>query len=173
LSRRLYKRKMAEPGEAKTMEGKSGVTGEDIIDYYLESHLEDARMAGDDLKQELTKKIREHMYGEGSTRPFIIVDWNRLFDENKCPNCDDLISLKENTYECGKCGLDIPVELYDKAKEQHELEMSLIKKRREFAKKIEESGLSTDRLDELYSKALALASSKLSEEGKNKENGET
>ena len=140
---------------------EDGIMEEDIINFYVEAYLEDVKMAADDAKKELTDRIREHKHGKGSTRPFRIADWGKLLNENACPSCGAMMSLGETSYGCAACGLEIPAGLYDRAKRQHEEELRLVGKRREFSQRIGKSGLSEKQIGELYNRALDIAESRL------------
>ncbi|MFH1403155.1 MAG: hypothetical protein ABIH11_02680 [Candidatus Altiarchaeota archaeon] len=140
-------------------DGVKGLSEEDIIEYYVQSHLEDRELMEDDSKDAFTRMIVEHLYG-GVTLSLPMVDWNRLFSENKCPVCGDMMSLTGEEYLCGKCDFHVPAKLYDKAKNRHEREMGLMRKRREFSGKLGEAKLSHEKMMSLYVRASSIASSR-------------
>jgi len=138
---------------AKDKPGKK-VTEEELLDYYVNAMLEDEEIAKTGYKREIMKIITEFKYGEGHYHMLLPINWNKLYNENSCPLCNELISLKESVYTCGECGLDIPVELYEKGKIQYDSHIESMKKRSKFTKRLDESGMSEEQIEKVYLKAI-------------------
>lgn len=78
-------------------------------------------------RQQIYKIIYEHKYGLGARDPHMILDWERIYNENQCPECSDLLSLTGDVYFCPTCGLAIPATLYTKGIDEHKEETALRK----------------------------------------------
>jgi len=92
-------------------------------------------------------------YGALVSGPPLRVDWKRVFAENQCPQCKDLMSLTEDRYVSPKCKLSIPLGLYDKAVDEYKTEIRLSEEDKRITQKIKEAGLSEDKILTLYNKA--------------------
>ena len=84
----------------------------------------------------------------------LVINWDRFFNENVCPSCKDFVSLNEDTYVCKKCKFEIPVKLFDVARERHNWEKDFKKRSDDYRKNIKKSGLSDEKIGQLYNTAL-------------------
>ncbi len=97
--------------------------------------------------------IVEHKHGKGARDPMIPVDWDLVFKENQCPECKDIISLRELTYVCDKCGLKIPVRMYDLASEEYSSWVKIHDDGVSLAERMRKAGYSDERTTALYEDA--------------------
>jgi hypothetical protein len=130
----------------------------EVIDHFKREYIASAEEHAD---QEIYKLMGEHMYGKGSRDPMLPVDWDRVFRENQCPECADTISLREDSYLCGKCNLKIPLKLYDKAAQEYNNRQSIREDYKRITDKTTTAGYTKHRLGILYQAAVEEALNEL------------
>ncbi|MFC2162757.1 hypothetical protein ACFLRF_03675 [Candidatus Altiarchaeota archaeon] len=141
-------------GNQKDGEVKEGsLTEDEIIKFYEECLLEDEEISRVDHKLELSNKLVAYKYGDTSRRANKPVDYNSLFNENKCPLCQGLVSMHDELYTCDSCQLELPLKLVDEARNQHEAEQEYTRQRAEMVGRIDASGYDQGQLTEMYLKA--------------------
>jgi hypothetical protein len=124
---------------------------QEVISHFRREYIASAEEHTD---QEIYKLMVEHMYGKGSRDPMLPVDWDRVFQENQCPECADTISLKEDGYLCGKCGLKIPLKPYDKAAQEYKNRQGIREDYKRISDKTTAAGYTKHRLGLLYQAAV-------------------
>jgi len=129
-------------------------TEQEIIKNFEKEFAERASINKDDPRSKIKASILTHRYGKGTYDMVLIVDWDKLFNENVCPSCEGFVSLKEDTYVCKKCGFEIPVKFFDEAKERHRWEKDFKKRSNSYREKLKKSGLSDEKIGKLYNMAL-------------------
>lgn len=136
---------------------------EEIVEGFEENMLEANRINTADPREDIRNIISKMKRSRGAVYDdaFIVVDWDRFFDENVCPNCKDRVTLRESAYACKKCGLTVPLKLYDESRERNNLEKEHQKKGMDLQLKIKNSGLSKPRVNELYRLGVLRAQEKL------------
>jgi hypothetical protein len=108
-----------------------------VSDYYRRLYLMRSR---EGAQKRIYRLMVEHKYGPGARDPHLPVDWRGMFSENKCPECRDIISLKESSYACGKCGLTIPLDLFDKAAQERKAQDAIIEEGRAILPRARQAG---------------------------------
>lgn len=122
-------------------------------------------IAGEDAldknpKKEIAKLVSEVLFGPGVANKRVNVRWGMLFGKNACPLGGDTLVRKEDGYVCGKCGLKIPSELYEKAREQHAREAELAGREEKANAEMEENGMPQEKVDAVYELAIDRAENK-------------
>jgi len=123
----------------------------EIVDHFKREYI---MLAGEKADEELYRLVVDHLYGPGVRDPNLHVDWKRVFEENQCPACRDLLSLGERGYLCNKCNLTIPLELYDRAVEQRKNRLKMLEEDAKIREKIKAAGMKDHRVRLLYQAAV-------------------
>jgi len=118
----------------------------EVKDLYRTIYLIEAESVA---QQQIQRLLIEHKYGKGARDPLEPVDWGKVYKENKCPECGDIISLREQEYHCSHCGFMIPLNIYDKAAAERKKLAALDAEEAELVKKAKAKGFSDRRLDAL------------------------
>ncbi|MFH0862516.1 MAG: hypothetical protein V1875_05740 [Candidatus Altiarchaeota archaeon] len=113
--------------------------------------------AEDSSEDEVYQLMVAHRYGPGARDPMIPVDWDRVFGVGRCPECADTITLGEKSYSCGKCGLRIPLAVYDKAVEEYRRKMAIREEDDVVREKMANVGYDSRRVSMIYEAAVAEA----------------
>ncbi|MFH1125782.1 MAG: hypothetical protein V1703_01535 [Candidatus Altiarchaeota archaeon] len=114
---------------------------------------EEERLKKKDSKKEIENIVSEKIYGPGLVNKDVNVGWGSLLSRKKCP-CGGPLEMKEEDYACSQCGIKIPKELYDKAREQHEREFVLREKEMTVRKKMDEMKLEREKVNNIYLTAI-------------------
>lgn len=128
-----------------------------IIEELSEIFIEEGRAKNENPKKELEKLVSENLFGKGVSSKRVNVRWNGLFNKNLCPACDEKIEKKDQEYVCAKCGLRIPVDLYNKAKEQNAKENEREEKEFKLREKMSGMKLNQEKIDSIYEIAMERA----------------
>lgn len=122
----------------------------EVFDHFKRQYIQSAE---DRAEDEIYWLMVEHKYGPGARDPMQPVDWDRVFGENRCPECDDVISLGVNYYSCGKCGLNIPLQLFDKALEEFRRRVKIRAEDEELSERMRSAGYDRHRISMIYKAA--------------------
>lgn len=125
-----------------------------LIEELTEVMVEEEKLGKENSKKELEKIVSEKMFGPGLTDKRVNIRWGSLFSKSQCPICNEKLEKKGGEYVCGKCGLKILAELYEKAKEQHMKESELNGKESTIREKMGEMKLTPEEVDEMYNLAI-------------------
>jgi hypothetical protein len=123
---------------------------EKLREYYLRRH----EAAKDTSNKEIHSMVMLHKYGAIVKGTPIVINWPKVFEENMCPSCRGLLSLKEKEYECPKCRFKLPVELFDRAHKGHDQRKQLRIQGQELLKEAENQGFSADMIEEIRIQTL-------------------
>ncbi|MBM3308946.1 MAG: hypothetical protein FJY77_01710 [Candidatus Altiarchaeales archaeon] len=116
---------------------------------------EEKMLVRENPKKQLESIVSEKLFGPGVVDKRVNVKWGVLFSKDLCPACDEKMRETEGEHTCAKCGLRIPTELYNKAKEWHMKETKLGEKEFQMREQIvDKMKLSQKRIDEIYSLAV-------------------
>jgi hypothetical protein len=66
-------------------------TEREIIDHFKKEYI---MLAQEKAVDDIYRMLVRHKYGAGLRDPMLPVDWKKVFEENQCPACQDMISLK-------------------------------------------------------------------------------
>lgn len=116
-------------------------------------------------KREVTKKVSEILFGPGVADKRINVRWGSLFGRQSCPACEGTVTKNGDKYACNKCGLEIPAELYERARGQHMKETELAERERVVNVRMDGMGLPPEKVDEIYATAIERAALKVKRGG--------
>ena len=105
-------------------------------------------------KKELEMLVSERMFGPGVVDKRVNVRWGGMFARGECPVCKEKIEKAGSEYVCGACGLKIPSELFEKAKEQHMQESVRREKEQRICERMDEMGLTQDEISDIYGRSL-------------------
>jgi hypothetical protein len=111
-------------------------------------------------KKEITDLVSNVMFGPGVANKRVNIRWGMLFGKNACPVGEDTLVKTKDAYVCGKCGLKIPSELYEKAREQHAKEAELAGREEKVNAEMEENGMPHEKVDAIYELAIDRAENK-------------
>lgn len=126
-----------------------------VVEELVELMREKKRINADDPREKLRYGMEYHMHmGDVLTRR-LTVDWNSFFMKNECPICGDRVTLEGDSYNCPKCKLSIPLDVYDKAKKRNDEEIVWRKKNRELSEKIRKDGVGEEKMRGLYDTAAS------------------
>lgn len=117
-----------------------------VLDHFKRLYLTRSQPSAEDR---IYKLVVEHKYGEGARDPLLVVDWKKVFMENKCPSCDDLLSLGKQSYACKKCGFLIPLSLYDEAVQEAKEKVKFANEGGMLVEKLRLAGIRRERVGEL------------------------
>ena len=123
----------------------------EVVDHYKRGYL---MSIGENPQREIYDLMVEHKYGAGARDPMLVVDWGRVFGENMCPSCRDMLSLKERAYVCGKCGFAIPTELHGRAEERQRETAKYAQGDKIIVGKMRAAGYKENRISLLYDAAV-------------------
>lgn len=113
-----------------------------------------------DYLDQLYDLMVKHKWGENARDPMNAVDWKMVFDQNVCPACNKIISLKDTNYSCSDCGFTIPFELYDAAKKEYEDRKKFLEDDKSIRKRIITEGMTSKDMERLYDMAYRKALAK-------------
>ena len=123
----------------------------EIIDHFKKQY---KSRVGETADEDIYWMMVEHRYGNRVRDPQLTVDWNKVFNENQCPACNDIISLSDEQYICNKCGFAVPVKLYDEATKQYKNRQEIIEEDKKIRDKIKKRGLRDNRVKLLFNTAV-------------------
>jgi hypothetical protein len=122
----------------------------EVFEHFKRQYISSAE---DRAEDEIYQRMIDHKYGKGARDPMQPIDWDKVFEQNKCPECDDIISLAEKAYICGRCGLSIPIELFDKALEEHKRKVKIRQDDDQIREKMRQAGYDKRRIGLIYDAA--------------------
>ena len=105
-------------------------------------------------KRTITSIVSGMLFGRGIANKRVNVRWGGMFSRQKCPVCDGILAEKDGEYSCGKCGIRMPADLYEKAREQHMKETELAEREAKVALEMEDKGMTPEKADEIYAMAI-------------------
>jgi ribosomal protein S27AE len=113
-----------------------------------------AIMRAENIGQQMIYSLMmKNKFGALVGGPTIGVDWKRVFAENQCPQCKDMMSLKEDKYVCAKCGLTIPLSLYDASAAEYKRETMLREDDLRVTQKVKDAGWDDKRVEIIFRQA--------------------
>jgi len=123
----------------------------ELKDHYKREYLLKGEVDGEDRIYQL---VIDHLYGKGIRDSEIQVDWKKVFEENQCPQCKDTLSLKQEGYICPKCGLTIPLDLYDRASKGYRQMAEVFAEDKRLIAQAKSAGIDSARRRRLYDEAV-------------------
>jgi hypothetical protein len=130
----------------------------ELIDHFKREYIAQVE---ETAGREIYQLMVEHRYGKGARDPLLAVDWRKVYEENQCPECKDIISLRGDTYLCGKCGLSIPAELFGRGVSEHKHKIEILAEDRTIEEKARKAKYDERRIGALYDIAVEEASAEL------------
>ncbi|MFH1054976.1 MAG: hypothetical protein V1744_02650 [Candidatus Altiarchaeota archaeon] len=120
----------------------------EAVDYFRRDHM---RVAQEQANEGIRRLVLKHKYGSPQVHaPMMMINWDKVFEENQCPSCRDFITLRDMAYYCSKCKLTIPLELHDKAEQEHTHGKEMLAEYWKLIEKLEKAGYTEERVQNLY-----------------------
>lgn len=116
-------------------------------------------------KKEIANAVSRMLFGPGIVSKRVSVGWGSLFGKQKCPACNGTLVKTESEYACGKCGIKITAELYEKAREQHARETKLSEREYRLREEMGKSSMPPEKVDDIYALAIERAAEKVRKVG--------
>jgi len=125
-----------------------------LVEELTKIMVEEYKLKEEDAKKQVERTITEKMFGPGipSKRPSI--GWGSMFSKSQCPVCGQKIEKAGKEYVCGKCGLKMGEETYEKAREQHINESKLLEREYALRERMDEMNVPKEKVDEIYDIAI-------------------
>ncbi|MDD5112187.1 MAG: hypothetical protein PHG85_06555 [Candidatus Altiarchaeota archaeon] len=118
---------------------------------------EEALAGGENPKREIEKLVSESVYGPGAASKRVNVRWGGLFARGECPSCSNKIERRGEEYVCESCGIKIPADVFDRAREQHVREADRRERELHIQERMKALGLTEDEVRDVYDRAMDLS----------------
>jgi hypothetical protein len=134
------------------MEREEEIAG--LVEELSALMIEEAADGVKNPKKEIERLVSEKTFGPGVSDKRVNVGWGGMFARSECPVCGERIEKAGSEYVCGACGLRIPSELFEKAREQHMRESVRREKEQEIRERMAGMGLTRDEISGIYERSL-------------------